>query len=263
MEESLLKVENLNVSYGRNIVLRNINFEVRNVIRPNTTQGQIISICGVSGCGKSTLFKALSGFHNLSPENGCSGSVKIGKDLHDVRMGEVGVVPQDYPLLNHRTIYDNFEIALHGLSEKDKKKTIEEYSDYFKLFEQLPKYPCDLSGGQRQRAAILQQILAGNTFILLDEPFSGLDVLIKDKVTDLLVKASNITEENTLVIVSHDIESACAISDHVFVLGNDKKNEGSTILRSYDFLEMDLAYREDIRDRKEFREVIKEIKSIM
>lgn len=265
LEETILSVQGLNVSYADKKVLHDINFEVRNITRPSTgePQGQIIAIIGRSGSGKSTLFKAISGFHKLSPENGCTGSVRIGKDLHDVRMGEVGVVPQDYPLLNHRTIYDNFEIALRGVSDKEKKRTIEEYSDYFNLLEQLPKFPCDLSGGQRQRAAILQQILAGNTFILLDEPFSGLDVLIKEKVTELLIKASNITEENTLVIVSHDIESACAISDHVFVLGNDSQNEGSTILKSYNFLEMGLAYQKNIRERKEFREVIKEIKTIM
>ena len=263
LEEVLLSVENLNVTYPDYNALHNINFKVQDVRRPETgkPQGQIEAIIGRSGSGKSTLFKALSGFHALTPENGCSGSVRIGKDLHPVRMGEVGVVPQDYPLLDHLTLYDNFEIALRGT--KDTKNTIHEYSDYFELFKQLPKYPCNLSGGQRQRAAILQQVLAGNSFILLDEPYSGLDSLIKDKVTELLIKASNITEENTLIIVSHDIESACAIADHVYVLGNDGQNEGSTILKSYDFLSMDLAYHEDIREIKLFRDVIKEIKSIM
>jgi ABC-type nitrate/sulfonate/bicarbonate transport system ATPase subunit len=82
-------------------------------------------------------------------------------------------------------------------------------------------------------------------------------------VTELLITASNISEENTLVIVSHDIESACAISDHVFVLGSDGVNPGSTILKTYDFLSMDLAYLPDIREIPAFRKVIQEIKTIM
>lgn len=265
LKETLLSVQGLNVSYGNKKALHDVNFEVKDIVRNDIgkPQGQIVSIIGRSGSGKSTLFKALSGFLDLSPEYGCSGTIKLGSNQHNVRMGEVGVVPQNYPLLKHRTIYENLEIALRGVNPEEKKKTIHEYSDYFQLFEQLPKYPKALSGGQRQRVSILQQILAGNTFILLDEPFSGLDCLIKDKVTDLLIKAANIAEENTLVIVSHDIESACAISDHVLVLGNDGKMEGSTILKSYDFLEMDLAYHPEIRDMKEFRNVINEIKSIM
>ena len=258
LKESLLKVENVSFSYGEGKVLHDINLEIKNITRPECTQGQVISIISRSGGGKSTLFNLLSGFSQ--PDTGV---IKIGTNLHPVKMGEVGVVPQKYPLLNHRTIYENFEIALHGVKPGERKKTIHEYSDYFELFAQLPKYPKQLSGGQRQRAAILQQILAGNTFILLDEPFSGLDYIIKDKATELLIKASNISEENTLVIVSHDIESACAISDHVFILGSDGINPGSTIIKTYDFLEMDLAYHADIKEMPAFRKVIQEIKSIM
>ena len=264
----LLTVDNLNVSYNGISALHNINFSIRDIIRTDKIQGQCIAILGRSGSGKSTLFKALSGFHDLSEKNGCSGSVKIGKDLHKVKMGEVGVVPQDYPLLAHRTIYNNLNIALfkdpkEKVNSSDNKKLILEYADYFGLTPHLEKFPSQLSGGQRQRCAILQQILAGSTFILLDEPFSGLDCLMKDKVTEILIKASDIREENTLLIVSHDIESACAIADHVYVIGNDGKSIGSTILKTYDFLEMDLAYHADIKEQKLFREVIKEIKSIM
>ena len=263
LKETLISVEGLNVKYGDKVALHDVNFKVPNVVLPDTgkPKGQIIAFIGPSGSGKSTLFKAISGFLELTAENGCSGTVKIGSDLHQVQMGEVGVIPQNYPLLNHRTIYENFHIALKGNNDKD--NVINEYSNYFDLFELLSHYPEEVSGGQRQRAAILQQILAGNQIILADEPYSGLDFVVKDKVTDLLIKAADITEENTIIIVSHDIESACAIADHVFVLGSDGTNEGSTILKVYDFLAEDLAYHADIREIPRFREIIKEIKDIM
>jgi ABC-type nitrate/sulfonate/bicarbonate transport system ATPase subunit len=119
-----------------------------------------------------------------------------------------------------------------------------------------------LSGGQRQRVSILQQVLAGNKFILLDEPFSGLDTIMKDKVVDLLVKVSNLDEMNTLVVVSHDIESSCAIADTVFVLAN-KDGNGSTMVKTYDLLEEGLAYKEGIKDIPRFREILSEVKSLI
>ena len=256
LKETLLKVEYVSFSYDEGKkVLHSINFEVRDIIRPGITTGERIGILGKSGGGKSTLFKLLSGF--TKPD---TGSIKIGANQHSVLPGEVGVVPQDYPLLNHRTIRKNLEIALRGA---DKVSVIKEYSEYFGISAELDKFPLQLSGGQRQRACILQQILAQNSLILLDEPFSGLDYVAKDRVTDLLIKTSDISEENTLVIVSHDIESVCAIADHIYVIGSDGKNDGSTIIKSYDLLEMDLAYHPDIKEMKLFRDVVKEIKSIM
>lgn len=151
--------------------------------------------------------------------------------------------------------------ASADIADQEKKEIIDSYGSYFLLSESMDKFPCELSGGQRQRVSILQQVLAGNKFILMDEPFSGLDLVMKDKVIDLLLKIANLNEYNTLVIVSHDIESACAISDTVHVLGNPDGN-GSTVIKTYDFLQEGLAYEPGIRDIPRFREIIKEIKSI-
>jgi ABC-type nitrate/sulfonate/bicarbonate transport system ATPase subunit len=254
--ELILSVKDVNLSYGEANILHDINFEIHNITRPEMTQGQIVSICGRSGCGKTSLFKILSGFNKAT-----SGSVLIDIDQHEVEKGEVGVVPQDYPLFNHRTVYENFSLALKENDEKVKKQTIIDYAEYFGLSEHLEKYPCDISGGQRQRASILQQVLAGNKFILLDEPFSGLDSTMKDKVIELLLKVANLNDFNTLVIVSHDIESACAISDTVFVMARENE-AGATIIKTYDFLSEGLAYQPGIRENLRFREIMREIKSI-
>jgi ABC-type nitrate/sulfonate/bicarbonate transport system ATPase subunit len=256
-EQLILSVKNVSLAYDEKKILDDINLQIHNITRPGMIQGQIISIVGRSGCGKSSLFKLLSGYNKVT-----SGTIHVGEDQHEVKTGEMGVVPQDYPLFNHRTVHDNLSLALTSLKGKEKIDTIKSYTDHFELTEHLEKYPCDLSGGQRQRVSILQQVLAGNKFILLDEPFSGLDTLMKDKVIDLLIKVSNLDEMNTLIIVSHDIESTCAISDTVFLLAN-KDGKGSTIVKTYDFLEEGLAYQPNIKENSKFRSIIQEIKTLI
>ena len=253
----ILSLENVCLTYDEKPVLKDINIQVYDIVRPGMIQGQVISILGRSGCGKTSLFKLLAGYSKAT-----SGTIKVEADQHQVKLGEMGVVPQDYPLFNHHTVYDNLALALSSQKGKEKMDTINSYADHFELSEHLRKYPCDLSGGQKQRVSILQQVLAGNKFILLDEPFSGLDTIMKDKVVDLLLKVANLDEMNTLVIVSHDIESACAISDTVYILANHEGN-GSTVVKVFDFLQEGLAYEKGIKEFPRFRQIINEIKSLV
>ena len=257
-KELLLSVKDVSLSYGNKPILENISFDIHNIVRPDVVQGQIFAIAGRSGSGKSSLFNMLSGY--IKPN---SGTIKIGVDQHDVKIGEMGMVPQTYPLFNHRTIYDNLALSLTSQSGKEKIDTINSYADHFELSVQLKKYPCDLSGGQKQRVSILQQVLAGNKLILLDEPFSGLDILMKNRIIELLLKVANLDEMNTLIIVSHDIESACAIADTVVILGKKQPDGITTVNKVYDFLKEDLAYRPHIKDIPRFREIIREIETLM
>ena len=256
-EELILSVKDVHLTYDTKPVLNGVNLDIHDIKRPGMIQGQIVSIVGRSGCGKSSLFKLLSGYNKAT-----SGIILVGQDQHEVKIGEMGVVPQDYPLFNHRTVMKNLKLALKSQTGKEKLDTINSYAAHFELSEELSKFPCDLSGGQRQRVSILQQVLAGNRFILLDEPFSGLDTLMKDKVVELLVKVANLDELNTLIIVSHDIESSCAISDTVFVLANTDGN-GSNVVKTYDFLVEGLAYQHGIKEDPRFRAIIQEIKTLL
>lgn len=256
-EELILSVKDVHLTYDTKPILNGVSFDIHNITRPGMIQGQIVSIVGRSGCGKSSLFKLLSGYNKAT-----TGTILVDQDQHEVQIGEMGVVPQDYPLFNHRTVMQNLDLALKSQKGKEKLDTINSYAAHFELTEELPKFPCDLSGGQRQRVSILQQVLAGNRFILLDEPFSGLDTLMKDKVVELLVKVANLDELNTLIIVSHDIESACAISDTVFVLTNADGN-GSSIVKTYDLLAQGLAYQHGIKENSQFRSIIQEMKTLL
>jgi ABC-type nitrate/sulfonate/bicarbonate transport system ATPase subunit len=260
IKDTILKVEKVNLAYSGRQILRDVSFEIKDIVRPGVTQGQIAALIGRSGIGKTQLFKILAGLNKPN-----SGAVSIGIDLHPVAIGEVGVVYQNYILFNHRTIFDNLKIGLDfsGIiqTENDKKNIINEYAQKFDLAEHLKKYPMHLSGGQKQRVSIIQQILTGNRFILLDEPFSGLDMLMVDKVMELLNKIALSHEHNTLIIVSHDVESTLAISDTAFILALEKGKEGATITEKIDLMEQDLAWDPEIRSKTKFRELIEVIKT--
>ena len=260
VEDVLLKVENVSLSYDR-LILRDIQLEICDVTRTGLVQGQVVSLVGRSGIGKTQLFRILSGL--IQPD---AGTVKIGKDQHPVKAGEVGIVPQNYILFNHRSIKENLKIGLRNAvdknkySEKDKEDLIHDYANRFDLKDHLTKYPMELSGGQRQRVSIIQQILTGNEFILLDEPFSGLDNPMKDKVIELLLSISTLDELKTLVIISHDIESSLAISDTAFLLGNEPNKQGATIIEKVDLMQLNFAWNPDVKKSKAFQDLVLELK---
>src|ERR1700749_2530109 len=98
-KETILKVDNLNLSYGDKKILTDVNFHIENVVRPGMSQGQIVSLLGRSGSGKTQIFKCLAGLKKPT-----SGTILIGQNLHPVKAGDVGVVPQNYILFNHRSV---------------------------------------------------------------------------------------------------------------------------------------------------------------
>ena len=178
-------------------------------------------------------------------------------DQKPVKLGDIGVVTQNYKLLEHRTVKKNLEFTGANTT------LIKEYCDEFDLSQHIDKFPMELSGGQRQRCAILQQVLTGNNFILLDEPFSGLDGIMLKKTIDLLLKVSLLDELKTLVIISHDIENSLAISDTAFLMTKPDPNQGAIILEEnkFDLVKMGLAWTDNIIDNPNFRELLKLIKS--
>jgi polar amino acid transport system ATP-binding protein/sulfate transport system ATP-binding protein/NitT/TauT family transport system ATP-binding protein len=96
---------------------------------------------------------------------------------------------------------------------------------------------------------------------LFDEPFSGLDVCVLDKVVDMLIQVSVSDEHKTLIIVSHDIETSVAISDTVFILGREEGKPGATVKLEIDLLERGLAWEKDVRRQKAFADTLDEIKA--
>ena len=258
-KETVLQAKNLGLCYDGKPILRDINFEIRNIVRPDMNQGQVISLIGRSGIGKTQLFKLLSGLQTPT-----SGEILIHGD-QKVKPGDMGVIFQNYYLFEWRSIHTSLLLAAkkNPLLKGKEKEAIQAYAADFDLSDHLQKYPQQLSGGQRQRVSIIQQLLKGSDFLLLDEPFSGLDVVVLDKVVELLLKVSVSDDLKTLIIVSHDIATSVAISDTVFILGEEKGKPGSTIVKEIDLIERELAWEKNIKSKRVFGETIGEIRSCL
>ncbi|MDI3318390.1 ABC transporter ATP-binding protein [Pinibacter soli] len=259
-EEILLKAEKINLFFGEKQVLRDIDLCIKNIVRPGVTQGQVVSLLGRSGIGKTQLFRILSGLQKPT-----SGTV-TGIDNKPIMQGDMGVVFQNYYLFEWRTIRQSLELAAKKnpqLKPTDIKDQIDQQAQLFNLTEHLNKYPQQLSGGQRQRASIIQQLLNGSNFLLLDEPFSGLDVIMLEKVVELLLKVSLSDELKTLILVSHDIETSVALADTTFILAQEDGKPGATIIKEVDLCERELAWEKDVKNKKEFANTVQEIKALL
>lgn len=237
-------------------VLKNIHEQVRDIVRPDVTQGQVVAILGPSGIGKSTLFEVIAGLRQPT-----KGSVQTFDNeqnkLVPSHTGLVGMVYQSYELFPFLTVRGQLELgaAKGGLKAAEAKEKVDFYLQHFRLRDHARKYPNQLSGGQRQRLAIAQQLLCSNKLLLMDEPFSGLDPLIKNSICELIADVAQLDELMTILIVSHDIEPTLSIADTVWLLG--KTADGSaTIVENINLLERGLCWRKDIREDPEFRELV-------
>ena len=213
MERSfwMLQLKNISKSYDGVSILKNINLEIE--------EGEIVSILGPSGSGKTTLLNLILGLVDVDEGN----IIYNGKDLTNVPMEERGfnIVFQDYALFPHLNAYQNIT---YGLKNKPDISTKEEVDDLIRLLgleEHLSKKIDQLSGGQKQRVALARTMVMKPKILLLDEPLSALDGVIKESIKD---RIKTIAKEYhlTTIIVTHDPEEALTLSDRVLII-----NEGT------------------------------------
>lgn len=266
IRNTILEAKDLHVSYNGVEVLRDLDFKIHDIHRPNKTQGQVNAILAPSGMGKSVAFRCIAGLNQPT-----SGTVHISMDgsgnMVPVKAGLVGVVAQDYPLFNHLTVWDNVMMAAR--LKFDAKVSAEKTTsllERFGLIDRRLNYPHQISGGQRQRVAIIQQMVCSGHLLLMDEPFSGLDILVKDQVQNLILDVASQNELNSLVITTHDIQSAISISDTILLLGRERDTAGNIIpgakvRYTYNLMEMGLAWHPNISELPAFSELEKEIKA--
>jgi polar amino acid transport system ATP-binding protein/sulfate transport system ATP-binding protein len=260
--QTLLKIENVCLDYDGRPVLKNVNGEVRDIIVPGKIKGQVVGFLGPSGCGKTTLFRIIAGLTKPT-----SGRVTVDGFDRPVRAGEVGVVAQSYPLFDHRTVFGNL---LLGARQKEKdaaaaRDKVMAMLGEFGLEDKCNLYPAQLSGGQRQRCAIIQQILCSEHFLLMDEPFSGLDLLMLEKTCELITKVADMDDLNTIIVVTHDVTAACSVADHLWLMGRDtdaagNKIPGSRIVKEYNLIERDLCWQPGIITTARFTDFVREVK---
>jgi polar amino acid transport system ATP-binding protein len=264
--EALLYVENLSVAYDKKVIIKDINLIEKDVVRAGVDNtGQTIAIVGRSGRGKSTFFKALTGLVEPS-----TGEILI-KDFQSqeataakpVKEGDIGFVDQRYTLFRHKTVNQSLQFALRksNLNSTEKDEKIKEYIQKWGLETCIDKYPNELSGGQRQRTAIIEQLFSSDQFIIMDEPFSGLDVGNIEEVKKAFDLLSETSEFNTLLFSTHDIKLAIELSQSIYVIGyptlNGEKKDYGTMVAKYDLRDMGLAWKEYGEDhRKLYNEIV-------
>lgn len=272
-KETILHVDNLSVAYGDKVIIHNINLEEKNCFRPGKQQGQTIAVVGRSGRGKSTFFKALTGL--VAPTSGNILIPDFSKEIVNgqqpakkVAEGDVGFVDQKYTLFRHKTIYQALMFALRKSNESKEQKhdKIMKSLQQWGLENSKDQFPSELSGGQRQRTAILEQLLSSGYYMVLDEPFSGLDVGNIVNVKDAFKLINDSHELNTIIFSTHDIELAVELADSLYVLGYDKKSENGknntgTLLRHFDLKALGLAWHDSFTSAH--LDLVKEIKEIM
>src|SRR5436305_9974983 len=216
---TILKAEHVSVALSGVPILRDVNLEVKDIVRPGKVEGQVVGLLGPSGMGKTTLFRVLAGLDR--PD---AGQVLLGDEGKPVERGMVGVVAQNYPLFGHRTVLGNLLVAgaQSGLSGEQAKARAMDYLRRFDLEGQARHYPPQLSGGQRQRVAIAQQFMCSENLLLLDEPFSGLDVLAAARVIQFVKDMASLNDIATFILVTHDNTAAIQVGDPILLLGRHR-----------------------------------------
>ncbi len=261
-EETLLQIDKVSFAHGQTAVLRDVDLTIKNLVRPGLKQGQVSALLGPSGVGKTTLLRLLAGLE--TPD---AGTICLS-DGKPIQRGQIGVVAQHYPLFAHRTVLSNLVVAgkqakMGGREARDKAL---ELLTRFDLSEQANQYPSQLSGGQRQRVAIAQQFMGCDGFLLLDEPFSGLDIIAQDAVIRFIAEMASRDEKMTFLVITHDIAAAMQIADTIYLMGRDRDDNshvvpGARIQQHYDLIGRGLAWRPNIAALPEFDELRHEIRA--
>ena len=207
----MLKLDHIQKSFDGVPVLRDITLQVED--------GEIVSILGPSGCGKTTLLNLILGI--VEADNGTISY--NGEDLTHMAMEKRGfnIVFQDYALFPNLNVYQNITYGLRNKPNISSKEEVEDLIDLLGLREHLTKRVDQLAGGQKQRVALARTMVMKPRILLLDEPLSALDGVIKESIKD---RIKTIAREYhlTTIIVTHDPEEALTLSDRVLII--DKGN---------------------------------------
>ena len=152
------------------------------------------------------------------------------------------------------------------ISKKEKEDKVMTYLKEWGLEKMKFQYPNELSGGQRQRVAIMEQLLSSGHYMVLDEPFSGLDVgNIQNALKSFdLIECAH--ELNTIIFSTHDIELAAELADSIYIIGYPKKEDGTldsigTVVKHFDLKQMGMAWKSEFTPQH--LELVKEIKTVM
>jgi len=214
---SQLQVDGLDAGYDDLQVLNQVSFSLK--------PGEIGCMLGPSGCGKTTVLRSIAGFENAWRGRILIDDIEVstpGFSLPPERRN-IGMVFQDFALFPHLRVEENVRFGLHRLERREQQGRVQEMLAIVGMLAYAQAYPHQLSGGQQQRVALARALAPRPSILLLDEPFSNMDVDLREQ---LAREVRNILkqENNTAVLVTHDQNEAFAMADQICVM-----NEGSVM----------------------------------
>ena len=222
--ELLLDLRNLGCGYQQQSVVQDISLHLN--------AGDIGCLLGPSGCGKTTTLRAIAGFEPLQTGSITLAGEQISRPGFTLapEKRRIGMVFQDYALFPHLTVAENIAFGIRELRERS--SVVAEMLELVNLQALAERYPHELSGGQQQRVALARALAPEPRLLLLDEPFSNLDVTLRRRlsteVRDIL-KARG----TSAILVTHDQEEAFAVCDQVGVFHNGRLEQWDTPINLY------------------------------
>jgi len=219
--DNLLEISGIRHGYNGHLVLNDFSLAL--------PRGEIGCVLGPSGCGKTTALRCIAGFEEIT-----AGRIALnGKEVSHGRgtvppeQRRIGMVFQDYALFPHLTVAENVGFGLHRIHPDRRARRVAETLDVIGMSHAAARYPHELSGGQQQRVALARALAPQPELLLLDEPFSNLDVDLRERlgleVRDILKR-----QDMTAILVTHDQHDAFAIADTIGVMKDGRIEQWGT-----------------------------------
>ena len=212
--------------FGKTIAVNDVSLDIED--------GEFMVLLGPSGCGKTTLLRCLAGLEHVD-----GGHVFIGdRDVTDLapRDRKIAMVFQSYAVFPHLTVFDNiaFGLKMQGRPKAEVKQRVEQGAELLQLTDYLERYPAQLSGGQRQRVAVARAIVMEAAVLLMDEPLSNLDALLRLQMRAELKRLHSEIKATT-IYVTHDQVEAMSMGDRIAVMQGGRIVQCDAPMKIYDY----------------------------
>ncbi len=224
--DPVLRFDQVSHAYGKVGVFQNLSFSL--------ARGQIGCLLGASGCGKTTVLRCIAGFEPVASGRILINGIEVARPGWQVppEKRQVGMVFQDYALFPHLTVAGNIGFGLRSGNAAQRSARVSELLEVIGLAEAGDRYPHELSGGQQQRVALARALAPRPELLLLDEPFSNLDVEMRERlgqeVRDILKQ-----QGTTAILVTHDQSEAFAVADEIGILDRGQLAQWDTPYNLY------------------------------
>jgi multiple sugar transport system ATP-binding protein len=220
-----IQIENVTKAFSGQVAVDDVSLTI--------DDGEFVVLLGPSGCGKTTLLRMVAGF-----EQPDAGSISIGgRDVTDLppRSRSIAMVFQSYALFPHMSVADNisFGLRMHRMARAEAQGRVEKTAAMMQIEQLLERYPSQLSGGQRQRVAVARALAMEPAVLLMDEPLSNLDALLRLQMRAEL-KALLKGVGSTTMYVTHDQVEALSMGDRTAVMNRGRLLQVDTPMMVYD-----------------------------